>query len=110
MAKANKGMAKRPWQDITREVQDYRNASIGRVQPSLPRLPNNLPASVIGIPNEVLGREEVQITQASPEDLILKLATGNLTAIAVTRAFLRRAALAQNLVSSPHLPLGLHPQ
>jgi amidase len=103
MAKATKGKEKRPWQDILREVQYNRDASIIRVQPSIPENSNNLPTNVLDIPSQVLNHEEIQITQIPPEDLLSRLATGELTATVVTRAFLRRAALAQKLVSPSFL-------
>jgi amidase len=94
MAKATKGKAKRPWQDIVQEVQYNRDASIDRVQPPIPKISNDLPTNIFDIPSQVLNHEEIKITQIRPEDLLSRLATGELTATAVTRAFLRRAALA----------------
>ncbi len=105
MAKPIRGKAKQPWQDIAREVQHYRDASIDRIQPPLLKLSSNLPANTHGIPKEVLSHEEIQITQTPPENLLSRLAAGELTAASVTRAFLRRAGLAQKLVS--HASLGL---
>lgn len=99
MSKPMKAKAKRPWQDIAQEVQDYRDATIDEVQPAIPNPPTNLPSNVIHIPRELLSQEEIQITQTVPEDLLFKLACGELTATSVTIAFLRRAGLAQKLVS-----------
>lgn len=99
MAKSMKPKAKRSWQDIAREVQDYRDSTIDQVQPAIPKLPADLPRNVLDIPTKLLGQVEIQITEASPEELLAALATGTLTATSVTRAFLRRAALAQKLVS-----------
>jgi amidase len=110
MAKANKGKAKQPWQDIVREVQCNRDASIDRVQPPIPKNSNNPPTNVLDIPNQVLNHEEIQITQISPEDLLSRLATGELTATTITRAFLRRAALAQKLVGPQPLDIYLNYQ
>lgn len=110
MAKPTKAKAKRPWQDIAREVQDYRNASTDRVQPAIPKLPSNLPPNVLDIPSQVLRQEEIQITQTAPEDLLSSLAAGELSATSVTRAFLRRASLAQKLVSFNSLSLPLYRQ
>jgi amidase len=41
---------------------------------------------------------ELDITESSAVDLVTKLASGELTSIAVTTAFLKRAALAHQLV------------
>ena len=98
---------KRRWQDIAQEAQEYRDASIARVQPNLAQLPENLPKDVTKIPGTVLSRKEVQITEMPPEDLLRVLASGELTAVAVTTAFLRRAALAQKLVCSEGGPIML---
>ncbi len=98
MARITKAKPKRPWQDIAKEAQDYRDASVARVKPDVPQLPKNLPNNVINIPGETLSRKEVQITETPVEDLLSLLASGKLTAITVTTAFLRRAGLAQRLV------------
>jgi hypothetical protein len=100
MAQASKRKKKKPWRDISREAQQYRDASIARVQPELPQLPENLPKNVTRIPGTLLACEEIKITGMLPEDLLGVLASGELTAVAVTTAFLRRAGLAQKLVCS----------
>ncbi|KAL9044130.1 MAG: hypothetical protein Q9214_002711 [Letrouitia sp. 1 TL-2023] len=91
---------KRPWQDVAREAQGHRDESVALVKPELSKLVDPLPATAVGIPAQVLTPEELKITETLPEDLLDLLASGNLTAAAVTAAFLRRAALAQKLVSS----------
>jgi amidase len=91
---------KRPWQDIAQEAQAYRDASITRVRPDVPQLPLNLPKNVLNIPRNTLSEGEIHITEAAPENLLSMLASGELTATAVTTAFLRRAGLAQKLVCS----------
>lgn len=100
MAQVKVVKRKRPWQDIAQEAQQYRDASIARVWPDLPQLPENLAKNVTEIPGTVLSQEEVQITEMPPECLLSVLASGDLTAVAVTTAFLRRASLAQKLVCS----------
>jgi amidase len=89
---------KRRWQDIAQEAQQYRDASIARVWPDIPQLPEKLVKNVTEIPGTVLSQEEVHITEMPPEGLLSVLASGDLTAVAVTKAFLRRASLAQQLV------------
>jgi hypothetical protein len=98
MARVIKKKPKRPWQDVAKEAQDYRDASVARVKPDVPQLPKNLPNNVINILGEALTPEERQITETSTEDLLNILSCGKLTATTVTSAFLRRAGLAQKLV------------
>ncbi|KAH0559589.1 hypothetical protein GP486_003892 [Trichoglossum hirsutum] len=99
MARNTSTKQKRPWQDIAREAQEYRDASIAKVRPDVPPLPTVLPRNVINIPRNTLGEKEIQITEATPESLLSMLALGELTATAVTTAFLRRAGLAQKLTN-----------
>ena len=48
----------------------------------------------------ILSDEELSITESSAVDLVARLAAGELTSVAVTTAFCKRAALAQQLVCS----------
>ena len=58
--------------------------------------------SVLEFPKKsgILSDQELAITQSSASDLVKKLAQGELTAVDVTVAFCKRAALAHQLVSS----------
>jgi len=58
--------------------------------------------SVMSVPKEsgILSSEELNITESSATDLVRDLAAGNLTSVAVTTAFCKRAALAQQTVRS----------
>lgn len=94
----SKKRKKRTWDEIAREAQEYRDASIDRVRPSLPQLPSPLSKNVMGVPETVLNPCEIKITQTPPEDLVVLLASGGVTAKAVVNAFLRRAVVAQKLV------------
>lgn len=93
-------MSKRSWQQIAKEAQEYRDASIGRVEPAVPAVPKELPLNRTEIPKYLLSTEEVVITETAPEDLVGSLSSGKLTSTAVITAFLRRAGLAQALVGS----------
>lgn len=88
----------RPWQDIAREAQEHRDATIALIKPMLPPLPAHLPKNVMNIPATLLTPAELRTTDMVPEDLLRELAEGRLTAEAVTTAFLRRAGMAQGLV------------
>ncbi|KAL4936341.1 Acetamidase [Aspergillus oleicola] len=57
--------------------------------------------SVMDVPKTsgILSSHELEITQSSATDLVLRLATGQLTAVEVTLAFCKRAALAQQVTN-----------
>lgn len=80
-------------------MRDRRDASIAKVQPAVPTITEKLPSNVTSLLGKVLTDEEISITQKPVQELLELLATGKLTAVVVIRAFLRRAAVAQNLVS-----------
>jgi hypothetical protein len=91
-------MARKPWQEVAKIAQEVRDNSIALVQPPVPDVPADLPLNVTGIPKQLLTPAEMEITQTPAETLVEKLASGNLTCVEVTNAFLRRAGLAQKLV------------
>lgn len=86
------------WQIVAEKAQAYRDATISRIQPAIPELPQKLPENVIHIPQKVLDYEEYRITQMLPESLLGQLKSGKLSATTVITAYLRRAGLAQKLV------------
>ena len=92
----------RGYRDIAIEAQKHRDASIAEVDQTLLSRPEQrpLPRDVTGVPAQVLTQDELSITESAPEDLLHQLATARLSAIGVTKAFLRRAGLAQTVVSS----------
>lgn len=87
------------WQQVAEDRQKHRDATIAVVTPPLPAVPEELPLNVTGIPQQILTSEEIKITELKVEELVPALAEGKLTSVDVTNAFLRRAALAQALVS-----------
>ena len=87
------------WQRVVNQVQHHRDDSIAKVQPTIQDVPSSLPKDVTLLPKRLLLAKEIEITQTSTEDLIASLAKGELTSTEVTRAYLRRAGLAQKLVS-----------
>jgi amidase len=89
----------KPWQDIAHEAQEHRQKTIAAFEPAISNLPAELPLNVTHIPAQVLTSEELEITEQLTEELIPKLASGKLSATVVVKAFLRRASLAQALVS-----------
>ena len=98
MATTTTTATKASWQDVARTAQEQRDASVARVKPAIPELPADLPRDVSGLPKELLSSEEVEITQTAPEDIVASIASGKLSSVTVTEAFLRRAGLASKLV------------
>jgi len=105
MASSSKSNSKRPWQEIAKEAEDHRRASLTKVAPGLPaaferiQFSESLPQNSMDVPGKALHPKDFQITRKLPEELVKLLATGDLTSVDVTTAFLRRAVLAQRLVS-----------
>lgn len=87
------------WQVVAKTAQEYRDASIARVEPAVPEVPKEIPLDVTNLPQELLSEQEVKITQSLTEDLVTSIASGKLSSTTVAKAFLRRAGLAQRLVS-----------
>jgi hypothetical protein len=94
-------MVKTAWQDVARLAQELRDKSIDQVQPAIPAVPSQseLPLNTTSLPAKLLDDAEVKITETPPETLLKSLASGELTSLEVTTAFLRRAGIAQKLVS-----------
>ena len=99
MPRSRKRKQQTDWQSVALEAQAYRDASISRVQPSIPSVPENLPPNVMHFPSKLLTRGDLDITKLPPEVLLSMLASGEITATATITAFLRHAGLAQKLVS-----------
>lgn len=76
----------------------FRDASCSRIEPPLPALPDPLPKNVTGIAKQVLTEEELKITSYDAVELLKVIREKEFSCEQVTRAFLRRAALAQKLV------------
>lgn len=83
------------------KARQRRDASLRETLAELPgTIPQPLPKNVTSIPQQVLSSTDFQITALQPEQLVKSLADGSLSSVSVTLAFLRRAALAQQLVST----------
>ncbi|KAJ4320905.1 hypothetical protein N0V84_005609 [Fusarium piperis] len=73
-----------------------RDASLAKVDPKLQGIPDELPLNSQGLPKAVLTSREIEITESySVTELISLLRERKIKVEEVTRAFLRRAALAQ---------------
>jgi amidase len=89
------------WQEVAADRQAYRDQTISLIEPSLPEI-TDIPLNTLPLAKQVLTPEEIQITESTVEDLAATIAKGGLSAVTVTKAFLRRAALAQKAVYSPY--------
>jgi amidase len=102
---AKKRKLQRPWQEIAEEAQYHRDTTIALVKPGLPQAFENiqfsegLPNNSMNVPGRALHPKDFRITERLPEELVLSMAAGELSAVDVTTAFLRRAVLAQKLAS-----------
>jgi amidase len=94
-----KSKPSRPWQSFAREAQDNRDTSFSQFSGILSELPSNLPKNVTSIPDSTVHPYTLEITNLPPEELLASLATGEHTALDVTKAYLQRATLAQGLVN-----------
>jgi hypothetical protein len=82
------------WQEVAADRQKHRDATLSLLDPPLHTI-DNLPLYTIPLASKYLTAEEKKITETLPENLVSQLAKGELSSVAVTKAFLRRAALAQ---------------
>lgn len=91
------------WQDKVAWARDKRNASLAKVEPKLQGIPaaESLPLSSRDLPKSILIPKEIEITESySITELLTALRTRKLSVEEVTRAFLRRAAIAHAAVST----------
>lgn len=94
----------KPTIDTESKVQKaiaIRDQSLVSVEPPLRLVdvPSPLPLDVTHIPRSILTSEELRITSLDTRELIEEISSKRLSCVEVTRAFLRRAALAQHLVN-----------
>jgi amidase len=86
------------WQATVKAVQDHRDRTMEAIEPKLTDQTAELTLNVTVMPKAVLTETELKLTESPPEALVAILAVGYVTSCDVTKAFLRRAALAQKLV------------
>lgn len=88
------------WQEKVSWAQDFRQKSLSKVEPRLEGLPAEQPLSSQDLPKLVLTPREIEITEKyTVKELLVILRERKISVEEVTRAFLRRAALAQAAVS-----------
>jgi amidase len=86
------------WEDKATWAKARRDASLAKVEPKLDGITdaNSLPLSSQGLPKDVLTAREIEITEKyTITELLCLLRKRKISVEEVTRAFLRRAALAQ---------------
>jgi Asp-tRNA(Asn)/Glu-tRNA(Gln) amidotransferase A subunit family amidase len=91
--------ASRNWQDIAKEAQCHRDATIAKLPSGRPKVPSSLPKNVLSVPTTLLDPQALSITELPTEELLQLLTTGRIPALDVTEAYLRRAALSQVLAN-----------
>jgi hypothetical protein len=83
------------FEDKANWARAKRDASVAKVEPKLKGLPADLPLSSQDLPKAVLTSKEIEITEKyTITELLSALKERALSVEEVTRAFLRRAALA----------------
>lgn len=92
-------MAIQAWQEKVKEVIAYRDATLAKVEPAVPDI-QELPVNSQGLPKQYLTEREYELTQNYDAIALLEmLRSKKVTSEELTRAFLRRTALAQKAVS-----------
>ncbi|RFU25584.1 hypothetical protein B7463_g10752, partial [Scytalidium lignicola] len=86
------------WQEVAKDRQRHRDETIAAIEPAIPDVAS-IPQNTTSVAKGLLTVKEIEITETTVETLTGKLSTGELTALEVTQAFLRRAGLAQKLVN-----------
>ncbi|OCK79572.1 putative glutamyl-tRNA amidotransferase subunit A [Lepidopterella palustris CBS 459.81] len=87
------------WQQIAKQAQNHRDATLAELDQTLPDISWELPLNVTELPKQILTARHISITETEPEALVSKMASGELSATEVTKAFLQRAGLAQKLTN-----------
>ncbi len=95
---------------MSSSVQEIAAKAQNGVLDSIPgkwKLPNQAqtPSNVMEIPKTcgILTSRQIEITEQTAIEILEKLATGSLSSLEVTEAFLARAAIAHQLVCTTHL-------
>ena len=90
------------WEEKAQVARDYRDAGLAKVEPPLAKLPDPLPENSMDLPKQFLTQREYALTQDYDAIALLgMLRSKTVTSEELTRAFLRRAALAQQAVLIP---------
>ncbi|KAI7785012.1 uncharacterized protein LA080_008411 [Diaporthe eres] len=83
------------WQDKVAGERAKRDASLRKVDPKIEGMPSDLPVNSRGLPAVILTEREIEITESyTVTQLLAVLRERTISVEEVTRAFLRRAAVA----------------
>ncbi|KAH8595639.1 acetamidase [Bisporella sp. PMI_857] len=87
--------------ELIQQALDVRDKSLAAIEPPLDLacLPTPLPKNVTHLAKDVLSEEELEITGLDALELLDAIRVKKYTCVAVAKAFLRRAALAQELLN-----------
>lgn len=89
-----------PWEVKVTQARAARDVRLARVDPPLENVPEELPLNSLGLPKAVLTARELEITETyTATQLLAALRERKISVEEVTRAFLRRAAVAHAAVS-----------
>lgn len=89
-----------PWEAKLAQVWAACDARLARVDPPLKDVPEELPLNSLGLPKTILTGRELEITENyTVTQLLAALQERKISVEEVTRAFLRRAAVAHAAVS-----------
>ncbi|CAO2649299.1 Nn.00g066840.m01.CDS01 [Neocucurbitaria sp. VM-36] len=97
MSRTKSKAVRKAWEEIAKEAQDYRDSTIAQLSPPAPVVPSELPKNVTSLPEQLLDHQILAITSLLPEELLSCIASGQLSAVEVSRAYLQRAAVSQGL-------------
>jgi amidase len=88
------------YQETVSAALQHRGVGLSKVEPKLQGIPDELPLNSQSLPKAVLTAREIEITENySVAELLDVLRKREIKVEEVTRAFLRRAAVAQAAVS-----------
>jgi len=88
------------WEERAKSARDFRDHTLSKIDPPFDPLPDPLPLSSQELPKKYLTAREYELTQNHDAiELLEMLRTKKVTSEELTRAFLRRAALAQYAVN-----------
>lgn len=88
------------WEEKVAKVREHRDASLAKVEPAIALLTQDLPLNSQSVARTVLTDREIELTERyTVKELLAKLRSREFKVEEVTRAFLRRAAVAQACVS-----------
>ncbi|KAF9873245.1 hypothetical protein CkaCkLH20_09408 [Colletotrichum karsti] len=89
------------WEDKVSWTRAKRDLGLSKVEPKIEGIPTELPLSSQGLPKLALTQREIEITENySVKELLKLLKSRQFSVEEVTRAFLRRAAVAQIATNS----------